>query len=69
LKKKLAIDCVWDVGGNIGEYGTELRLLGYKGLIISFEPDPSNFERLEKRSKKDSKWLAMNFAWAAIQEN
>ena len=60
--KRLAIDCVWDVGANVGQYGAELRLLGYNGLIISFEPDPSNFEKLEARSKSDSKWIAMNFA-------
>jgi len=60
--KRLAIDCVWDVGANVGQYGVELRLLGYNGLIISFEPDQSNFEKLKSRSKRDSKWLAMNFA-------
>jgi FkbM family methyltransferase len=60
--RRLAIDCVWDVGANVGQYGAELRLLGYNGLIISFEPDPSNFEKLSVRSKNDSKWLAVNFA-------
>jgi FkbM family methyltransferase len=60
--KRLAIDCVWDVGANVGQYGAELRLLDYRGLIISFEPDPANFEKLKARSKKDSKWLAMNVA-------
>ncbi|HEX9947264.1 MAG TPA: FkbM family methyltransferase [Allosphingosinicella sp.] len=40
------IDCVLDVGANVGQYGDDLRAIGYTGLIISFEPDPDTFERL-----------------------
>jgi FkbM family methyltransferase len=60
--RRLSIDCVWDVGANVGQYGAELRLLGYDGLIISFEPDPSNFKKLKDRSKNDREWLVMNLA-------
>ena len=55
-------DCVLDVGANDGQYGAELRLIGYQGQIISLEPDPQSFEQLAGRSNKDPKWHALNIA-------
>jgi FkbM family methyltransferase len=41
LLSHLEIDCVFDVGANVGQYATQLRKqVGYKGRIISFEPIP-----------------------------
>ncbi len=60
--KRLAVDCVWDVGANVGQYGSELRLLGYRGLMFSFEPDPASFSKLKERAKGDKKWFAFNLA-------
>ena len=59
---ELDIDCVLNVGANDGQYGTELRLIGYTGHIISFEPDPQSFEKLIGRSNKDPKWHALSMA-------
>nr|WP_297916425.1 FkbM family methyltransferase [uncultured Allomuricauda sp.] len=56
------INVVLDVGANIGQYGSELRSLGYKGEIISFEPTSDAFEKLVKVSKHDKKWRAMNIS-------
>jgi len=55
------IDIVLDVGANIGQYGSELRDLGYKNEIISFEPLESAYKDLEKKSHLDSKWNAFNY--------
>ena len=58
----LGINCVLDVGANDGDYGDELRRLGYDGHIVSFEPVSSNFQRLLERKKRDPKWTAHQIA-------
>lgn len=50
------IDVIIDIGANIGQYGSEMRNIGYKGRIISFEPTSEAFEKLSKTSKNDSNW-------------
>jgi hypothetical protein len=41
------IDCVFDVGGNEGQYGTLLRdRVGYEGVIVSIVPVPEFAEKL-----------------------
>lgn len=56
------IDVVLDVGANIGQYGSELRNIGYKGRIISFEPTRKAFLKLEKLAKKDKLWDVFNIS-------
>lgn len=57
------IDCIFDVGANIGQYRDFLRTnVGYDGLIISFEPDPQNLETLHEAQKKDEKWIVYDYA-------
>ena len=48
VMNELDINLVLDVGANDGGYGREIRDRGYKGLIISFEPNPRAFKRLIK---------------------
>jgi FkbM family methyltransferase len=60
--KRLEIDCLLDVGANIGQYATEVRNIGYQGLIFSFEPDPDCFAKLSARSAADPSWHAFNIA-------
>ncbi len=60
--KRLGVDCVFDVGANIGEYGSDIRTLGYRGLIMSFEPDPSCFAHLSARAAPDPNWHVFNTA-------
>ena len=63
------IDCVFDVGANIGQYGHMLReYLGYRGLIISFEPNPIVFQKLQQRAKRDPLWHVENIALGAHEE-
>jgi FkbM family methyltransferase len=62
LLLSLDVDCVLDVGANTGQYATELRLIGYRGLIISFEPSVGCFVQLERAAKADPKWVVVNCA-------
>ena len=60
--RSLEVDCIFDVGANVGQYGKELRQIGYRHLIISFEPDWDAFRQLEIASRGDRKWKIFNFA-------
>ncbi|HET6942312.1 MAG TPA: FkbM family methyltransferase [Sphingomicrobium sp.] len=62
LLKELRVDCVFDVGANEGQYASDLRLIGYRGTIISFEPSPRSFERLSQISDRDPYWHVFDFA-------
>lgn len=63
----LSINCILDVGANVGQYATSLRALGYTGWIISFEPVSRNLEQLRKASASDPRWRV--FPWALGKEN
>ncbi len=65
LLKKLDIDCVIDVGANVGQYGNELRMIGYSGTILSFEPSPDCHAQLSARTLGDPRWHAINLALGA----
>jgi FkbM family methyltransferase len=56
------INCVIDIGANVGQYASELRELGYKETILSFEPLTDAYKDLEARSYNDQKWLTFNTA-------
>jgi FkbM family methyltransferase len=56
------IETVYDVGANVGQYGSMLRTYGYTGQIISFEPVDGPYRELSKTAASDSKWKVCNFA-------
>lgn len=58
----LGIDCVLDVGAHRGQYGRFLRNIGYRGMIVSFEPEPHNYSYLRAAASGDPKWLTVPFA-------
>jgi FkbM family methyltransferase len=62
LMRKLAIDTVIDVGANAGQYVGEIRELGYRGRIVSFEPIHVIYERLADASRTDELWSVHNVA-------
>lgn len=58
-----AVDCVFDVGANRGQYATMLRKdAGFAGTILSFEPNPEIFAELERSAASDGKWHVFNMA-------
>lgn len=57
------VDCVLDVGANAGQYANMLRRdVGYGGAILSFEPNPQVFARLEQAARRDKNWQVFHLA-------
>ncbi len=46
LIRNLNIDLVIDVGANYGQFASLIRKIGFKGVVISFEPDPDAYRVL-----------------------
>lgn len=56
------IESVLDVGANVGQYAMELRSIGYKGKIFSFEPLSAAYKELRNNAEFDKLWKTYNFA-------
>jgi FkbM family methyltransferase len=56
----LGVDLIFDVGGNVGQYGSELRASGYRGRIVSFEPQSGPFSKLSEAAAGDDRWTVLN---------
>ena len=65
LLKDYRIDLVLDVGANTGQYARQLRELGYKGRIVSFEPVSSAVAELRRAAAYDANWQVRNHACGA----
>ena len=62
LLRKHNINLIFDVGANVGQYAQKMRTLGYKGRIVSFEPQPDAFQLLRQKAAVDSNWQAVETA-------
>jgi FkbM family methyltransferase len=62
MLRELEINCVLDVGANIGQYGKSLRTAGYTGRIVSFEPLPHLADQLRETAAGDPEWHVMEYA-------
>lgn len=62
LTEKNAVEVVFDVGANRGQYGWELRAGGYEGRICSFEPLEEAYRVLQARTRKDPSWVCWPIA-------
>jgi len=62
----LKIDCVLDVGANVGQYHDFLRdKVLYDGAIVSFEPVRRQVDALRDRAHADSGWHIEGYALGA----
>jgi len=50
------VNCVFDIGANVGQYANAIRKNGYSGRIVSFEPLSSAHAQLTARSAGDPNW-------------
>jgi len=56
------VDAVLDVGANTGQYALQLREIGYKGKILSFEPLGAAWRILSAAAEKDNRWQVLHHA-------
>lgn len=66
LLAHLQVDCVFDVGANVGQYAEKLRRqFEFQGLILSFEPNPAAWNELKAAADADPLWEVFPFALGA----
>ncbi len=61
LIQHFEIDCVIDVGANIGQFGAEMRKIGYSSNIFSFEPLKGAFRELQEKAQNSPPWHVFNY--------
>lgn len=57
-----SIDLVVDVGAHAGEFASSLRHEGYRGSIVSYEPQGQMFDRLREAADSDPRWACRQLA-------
>lgn len=68
LLEAWGIKCILDVGANIGQFGKELRRVGYTGTIYSFEPTKRAFSALLDTARADTHWHAENIGFGSLSQ-
>jgi len=59
---QLGIKAVVDIGGNVGQFGVDLRNSGFAGQLVSFEPVTKYYNVLKKTSERYPPWKSYNIA-------
>ena len=68
LLRELEINCVLDVGANVGQYAQLLRREGYAGRIVSFEPVAALADELRRTAEGDPNWSVVQYALGEVDE-
>jgi FkbM family methyltransferase len=63
------INVILDVGANVGQFGEMMRVKGYRGKIVSFEPISAVYQALAAKAIADGAWETNNFALGAKTEH
>ena len=66
LMRQAGVNLVFDVGANIGQFGSELRLFGYQGDILSFEPQNAAYQQLRAAAAPDPRWQTYHYAFGEV---
>jgi FkbM family methyltransferase len=61
------IELVIDAGANVGQFGEALRLTGYRGRIVSFEPVDEAWSELSAKAMSDNKWDVFQIALGDVE--
>jgi len=56
MLKEFDINTIFDIGANEGQFGKFIRDLGYRGIIVSFEPLTKAYQKLQIKSSGDDLW-------------
>jgi FkbM family methyltransferase len=62
------ISVVLDVGANAGQFGRNLRAMGYRGRLVSFEPLSRAFHKLHANAATISQWQPVQLALGDTDE-
>ena len=65
LLNSLKINYVLDVGANKGWFAKRLRLAGYQGHLLCFEPLRADCDAISRLAAGDPSWQIFNFALGA----
>ena len=50
------VNLILDIGANVGQFALEMRQMGYRGRIVSFEPLTKAWSQLKEASAGDPLW-------------
>lgn len=56
------VDLILDVGANTGQFAQQMRDLGFRGRIVSFEPLDSAYAVLKRNASHDAHWAVIQCA-------
>ena len=68
LLQRFDVDVVLDVGANAGQFARQLRAMGYRRRIVSFEPLARPYAKLKFNSATIANWQAVQLALGDTDE-